>query len=63
MKDIGLYTALAKETKVPSFYGNTSYQMFDIQSSSGNGGVDFSCVVKMFEDWTGVKLMGLKVEE
>lgn len=59
MKDIGLYTALAKETKVPCFYGNTSYQMFDIQSSSGNGRVDFSCVVKMFEEWTGVQLMDI----
>lgn len=63
MKDIGLYIALAKETKVPSFYGSTSYQMFDIQSSSGNGGVDFSCVVKMFEEWTGAKLWNIDNEE
>lgn len=63
MKDIGLFVSLAKDTKVPCFYGNTSYQMFDIQSSSGNGGVDFSCVVKMFEDWTGVKLFDLNKEE
>lgn len=62
MKDIGLFTSLAKDTKVPSFYGNLSYQMFDIQSSCGNGNVDFSCVVRMFEEWTGVKLFDIKGE-
>lgn len=63
MKDIGLFNALAKETKVPCFYGSTSYQMFDIQSASGNGNTDFSCVVKMFEEWTGVKLLGITEEK
>lgn len=62
MKDLGLYTTLARETKVPCFYGNMSYQMFDILSSSGRGGIDFSNVVKMYEDWTGVKLVDLAKE-
>lgn len=62
MKDIGLFVSLAKDMKVPSFYGSTSYQMFDIQSSSGNGRTDFSCVVRMFEEWTGVKLWNIDNE-
>ncbi len=60
MKDIGLFNALAKETKVPNFYGNVSYNLFDIKSSDGNGRTDFSCVVRMFEDWTGAKLVGIE---
>lgn len=60
MKDIGLFNALAKSTKVPNFYGNLSYQLFDIRSSDGNGRTDFSCVVKLFEDWTGEKLIGIE---
>lgn len=59
MKDIGLYNGLAKDTKVPCFYGGITYQMFDIQSSSGNGGVDFSSVVRMFEEWSGAKLFDI----
>ena len=63
MKDIGLYNGLAKEIKVPSLYGNLSFQMFNIQSSSGNGMKDFSEVVKMFEQWSGAKLFGVAKED
>lgn len=60
MKDIGLFNSLAKETKVPNFYGNISYQLFNLQSSAGNGMTDFSCVVKQFEDWTAIPLVGIE---
>lgn len=63
MKDIGLFVSLAKDLKVPAFYGSTSYQMFDIQSSSGNGMADFSAVVRMFENWTGAKLWDIDHRE
>ena len=62
-KDIGLYTGLAKEWKVPGFYGNVTYNLFDIQSASGHGGDDFNKVVEMFEDWTGQKLVGIDAGE
>lgn len=61
-KDIGLFNALTKELKVPGFYGNTTYNLFDIQSGSGHGMDDFSCVVRMFEDWTGVRLWNIDNE-
>lgn len=63
MKDIALYNALAKDIKVPSLYGNLSFQMFNIQSSSGNGMKDFAEVVKMFEQWSGAKLFGVDSKE
>ncbi len=63
MKDIGLYNGLAKDTKVPHFYGNLSYEMFNLRSSEGQGMIDFSTVVRQFEDWTGVKLFDLNNAE
>ena len=62
MKDIGLYNALAKDTKVPHFYGNLSYEMFNLRSSEGLGREDFSTVVRQFEEWTGVKLFNIDNE-
>ncbi|MCI8511101.1 MAG: NAD(P)-dependent oxidoreductase [Lachnospiraceae bacterium] len=59
-KDIGLFNALAKENKVPNFYGALSYQLFDIRSASGDGMTDFSSVPRLFEDWTGEKLYGIE---
>lgn len=56
MKDIALYNSLAKEIKVPSLYGNLSFQMFNILSSSGRGREDFSNVARLYEEWSGAKL-------
>ena len=60
MKDLGLFNALAKDMKVPNFYGSVSYNMFDIQSARGKGGEDFACVVSQMEEWTGVKITDLE---
>jgi 3-hydroxyisobutyrate dehydrogenase-like beta-hydroxyacid dehydrogenase len=56
MKDIALYNSLAKDIKVPSMYGNLSFQMFNILSSSGRGMEDFSNVARLYEEWSGAKL-------
>ena len=60
MKDIGLFKQLAKDNKTPSFYGDVSYNLFNIRSGEGKGGVDFSRVVTLYEEWTGVKLVGIE---
>lgn len=62
LKDIGLYNALAKEAKVPAFFGETTYQIFGMPSSMGNGKEDFIAVIKQYEEWCGVKLRGLDNE-
>ena len=62
-KDIGLFNGLAKEHHIPNFYGNLSYQLFDMQTGMGKGGEDFSCVVRQFEEWTGVKLFDIDEKE
>lgn len=56
LKDVGLFTAQAKDMKIPSFFGNTTYQMIDIQSALGNGGKDLMNVVKMMQEWAGVRI-------
>lgn len=55
-KDIGLFNGLARANKVPNFYGNQAFNLFEIKSSDGNAMTDFSCVARQYEDWTGVQL-------
>lgn len=59
LKDIGLYTALAKDSKVPAFIGSMIYQLFGMPSFQGQGNVDFVQVVKQYEEWCNVKLSDL----
>lgn len=61
LKDIGLYTGLAKENKVPAFVGSMIYQLFGMPSFQGNGTVDFVEVVKQYEKWCDVNIT--KVEK
>lgn len=58
-KDIALYVATAKEGKVPSFIGNIVNQLFGLPSVEGRGGNDFIEVVKMYEDWCGIDVVGI----
>lgn len=62
-KDIALYVAAAKERKVPAFIGNTVNQLFGLPSAEGNGGEDFVEVVRMFERWCGIDVIGIDKEE
>ena len=62
LKDIGLYNAQAKDNKVPNFVGSTIYQLFGMPSFQGKGMVDFSEVVRQFEDWCGVKFWNIDNE-
>jgi len=62
LKDIKIFVDMAKDKKVPSFFGDTTFQLFGIQSSLGNGDTDFSNVVRMFEEWTGARLWNIDHE-
>lgn len=62
LKDIGLYNGLAKEEGVPAFMGSVAYQLFGMPSFQGQGSVDFSQVVRQYEDWCGVKFWNIDNE-
>lgn len=58
-KDVGLYVSSAKDGKIPAFIGNLINQLFGLPSYEGNGGKDFIEVVKMYERWCGVDVVGI----
>lgn len=58
-KDIALYVAAAKDGKVPAFIGNIVNQLFGLPSVEGKGGEDFVEVVRMYEQWCGIKVIGI----
>ena len=58
-KDIRLYTAAAKSGNVPAFIGDMIYNLFGLPSFAGDGKLDFIEVVKMYEKWCGVDVVGI----
>ena len=62
LKDVGLFNAQAKDQKVPNFIGGLIYQLFGMPSFQGKGMVDFSEVVRQYEDWCGVKFWNIDNE-
>jgi 2-hydroxymethylglutarate dehydrogenase len=57
-KDIGLFNETAKELKVPAFISNIVYQLWNIPIAKGEGEEDLMNVIKMYEQWCGVKVRG-----
>jgi len=57
-KDIGLFNQAAKELKVPAFISNIVYQLWNIPIARGEGEEDLMNVIKMYEEWCGVKVRG-----
>lgn len=62
-KDIALYVAAVKDGKVPAFIGNTVNQLFGLPSVEGKGSMDFVEVVRMYEQWCGIPVIGINEEE
>lgn len=62
LKDIGLFTSLVKDSKVPAYIGNLVYQIFGMPSFAGKGREDFSEAVKQYEEWCGVKFWNIDQE-
>ncbi len=58
-KDIGLYNGLARDNKVPTIYGSTTFNLFEMRSGGGDAMTDLSCTARQYEDWTGVSLFGI----
>jgi 3-hydroxyisobutyrate dehydrogenase-like beta-hydroxyacid dehydrogenase len=57
-KDIGLFTQVAKELQVPAFLSNIVHQLWGIPIAKGEGEMDMMNIIKMYEQWCGVKLRG-----
>lgn len=49
LKDLGLATEAAKSAKQPVVLGAVAQQLYQSFSSQGNGGLDFSAIIKMNE--------------
>jgi 3-hydroxyisobutyrate dehydrogenase-like beta-hydroxyacid dehydrogenase len=61
-KDIGLFNEAAKELKVPAFISNIVYQLWNIPIARGEGQEDLMNIIKMYEQWCGVKVRGTVTE-
>jgi 3-hydroxyisobutyrate dehydrogenase len=49
LKDLGLATEAAKVAKQPVVLGAAAQQLYQIMSSQGNGGKDFSAIINLFK--------------
>ena len=59
LKDMGLFTAAAKDKQVPTLLGNTTYQFWNMMHNRYGANGDMGEIVKEFERWCGVKLYGI----
>ena len=58
-KDIALFLSVARKYDVPTFLGETTYQLWNLPVAAGDGKEDFKKVVEMYEAWCGVQLSGI----
>lgn len=57
-KDIGLFSQVAKELHVPAFLSNIVHQLWGVPIAKGEGERDMMNIIKMYEEWCGVKVRG-----
>lgn len=50
LKDLTLVTEAAKAAKVPVVLGAAAQQLYQMHSSMGNGGLDFSSIIKLYKN-------------
>ena len=55
-KDLDIATRLGREHQVPMFVGSAVQQLFNCGVSQGRGGECHTAIVKLIEDWAGVKV-------
>ena len=48
LKDLGLATEAAKQSRQPVILGGLAQQLYQTFSAQGNGGLDFSAIIKMY---------------
>jgi len=63
LKDIHLFNLSAKEFNVPNFFGNTTYQVWNIPAIERGGQNDSSNLIDKYEEWCGVKVSGLDADD
>jgi 3-hydroxyisobutyrate dehydrogenase-like beta-hydroxyacid dehydrogenase len=61
-KDLNLFNQLAREMQIPTFISNTVYQLWNIPVVERGGNEDCLNIIRMFEDWCGVKVCGIDAE-
>ncbi|HLX00623.1 MAG TPA: NAD-binding protein, partial [Trinickia sp.] len=50
LKDLGLAADAAKSAKQPIYLGALAQQLYQTMSQHGDGGLDFSAVIKLYRD-------------
>jgi len=59
LKDIGLFTQAAKDSRVPAFIASNVYQCWNACANTYGGESDMANVITQFEQWCDVKLRGI----
>ena len=49
LKDLTLVTEAAKAARQPVVLGATAQQLYQMHSAMGNGGLDFSSIIKLYK--------------
>jgi 3-hydroxyisobutyrate dehydrogenase len=49
LKDLGLATDAAKQARQPVMLGAVAQQLYQMLSAQGSGGLDFSAIIKLFQ--------------
>ncbi len=49
-KDLGLAVDAARSVKQPVFMGALAQQLYQSMSQQGLGGIDFSCIIKLYAE-------------
>ena len=61
-KDVNLYNQTARAMQIPGFIGDIVYQLWNIPATAKGANNDCLTFIKMYEDWCGVKVIGIDVE-
>lgn len=61
-KDVGLFTAAAKELQVPAFIASQTSQVWNLPVVEGKGNEDCMSLVRMYEAYCGMQVVGIEKE-
>lgn len=59
LKDINLFLEAGKKYRVPTFIGDTTYQLWNLPVAEGHGGEDLKAFIEMYERLCQVQLNGI----
>ena len=62
LKDINLFLEAGKKYRVPTFIGDTTYQLWNLPVAEGHGGEDLKAFIEMYERLCQVSLNGIGAE-